>query len=86
MYVMGDGPQVRQNNSTEHSERVCTARICHTRVALPAAAGRDRDAGCSVLFALLLLFVVCGCIWVLCRTKQNRNNSREIIGTSICGG
>ena len=41
MYVMGDGPQVRQSNSTEYSARVCTARICHTRMALPAAAGRD---------------------------------------------
>ena len=38
-----------------------TARICHTRMALPAAAGRDRDAGCSVLFALpLLLCAVSG--------------------------
>ena len=27
-------------------------------MALPAAAGRDRDAGCSVLFVLLLLLCV----------------------------
>ena len=58
MYVMGDGPQVRQSNSTEYSARVCTARICHTRMALPAAAGRDGHAACSVLYSLLLLFVV----------------------------
>ena len=27
--MVGNGPQVRQNNSTEYSARVCTTRICH---------------------------------------------------------
>ena len=42
--VMGDGSQA------------CKATRDYTRMALPAAAGHDRGAGCSVLFALLLLF------------------------------
>ena len=39
----------------DKTTRQSTARICDTRMALPAAAGRDRDAGCSMLFAMLLL-------------------------------
>ena len=32
-------------------------------MALPAAAGRDWDAGCSVLFALALQLCAIACIW-----------------------
>ena len=75
MYVMGDGPQVRQNNSTEYSARVCTARICHKRMALPAAAGRDRDAGCIVLFVLLMLCVV---VSGFCAERSRAETTAEI--------
>jgi len=64
----------RTSGSTAARQR--TARIYHTCMALPAAAGRDWDAGCSVLFALALQLCAVTCIWVLCRTKQNSNNNR----------
>ena len=62
----------------DKATRQSTARTCHTRTTLPAAAGRDSSAGCSVLFALLLLF------WA----DQSRTaaNSREIPGTNRCDG
>ena len=53
--VMGDGSHVL-SKATRHG----TARICHTRMVLPAAAGRGsvvtlQPVGCTMLFALLLL-------------------------------
>ena len=56
--AMGDGSQV-PSKATRHS----TARICNTRMVLPAAAGRGRVVtlypfDCSMLCALLLLLLL----------------------------
>ena len=55
---MGDGSQV-PSKATRHS----TAQTCHTRMVLPAVAGRGsvvtlQTVGCSMLCALLLLLLL----------------------------
>ena len=62
-------------DKTTRPSTACTARICHTCMALPAAAGRDRDAGCIVLFVLLMLCVV---VSGFCAERSRAETTAEI--------